>query len=109
MADERKRAGPELAGIKVKMVANPLPVEEIYIDGFAGLMARGGGVKLDLYRVVRTDPESWTEHRPASHRPVLPPGGAAGALPSAAIDAHRLEPPAALLSLGDHGTMASTD
>ena len=44
-----------MAGIKVKMVANPLPVEEIYIDGFAGLMTRGGVVKLDLYRVVRPD------------------------------------------------------
>lgn len=72
MADEQRSAGPGQPGAKVKMVANPLPVDEIYVDGFAGLMTRGGVVKLDLYRVVRADTESRTEHRQVSHRLVLP-------------------------------------
>jgi len=48
------------------------PIEEIYIDGIAGLMGRGGVVKLDCYRVDGFDKEAEAEVRRISHRLVLP-------------------------------------
>ena len=56
----------------VKMVPNPAPVDEIYVDGTSSLISRSGVVKLDLYRVVGFDPATKTELRQVSHRLVLP-------------------------------------
>ena len=56
---------------KIKMAASPLPPEEIYVDGVAGLFARPEVVKLDCYRVVRIDADR-AEVRTITHRLVLP-------------------------------------
>ena len=56
---------------KIKMAASPLPPEEIYVDGVAGLFARPELVKLDCYRVVRIDADR-AEVRTITHRLVLP-------------------------------------
>ena len=52
---------------KIKMAASPLPPEEIYVDGVAGLFARPEVVKLDCYRVVRIDADR-AEVRTITHR-----------------------------------------
>ena len=54
------------------MAASPLPPDEIYVDGVAGLLARPEVVKLDCYRVVRVDPADRAEVRTITHRLVLP-------------------------------------
>ena len=48
---------------KVKMAPNPFPVEEIYVDGIAGIFRRGGILKLDCYRVAGVDREDGAEVR----------------------------------------------
>lgn len=72
MAKEPQTKQPQRQATKVNMVANPVPADEIFVDGFAGVMARNGVVKFDLYRVIRADPEAQTEDRQISHRLVLP-------------------------------------
>jgi len=56
----------------VKMVENPFQVEEVYVDGVSGMMARGGVIKLDCYRVVGIDPKGKSEVRQMTHRLVMP-------------------------------------
>ena len=57
---------------KIKMAANPHPVEEIYVDGISGVFGRGGVMKLDCYRVVGIDKEDKAEVRQITHRLVIP-------------------------------------
>lgn len=57
---------------KVKMVPNPFPVEELYIDGIAGVLARGGVFKVECYRVVGFDRDDKSEVRRVTHRLVFP-------------------------------------
>lgn len=72
MADE-DRDGAEKAGkMRVAMAPNPLPADEIYIDGISGVLHRPGLVKLDCYRVARVDGANNTEVRTITHRLVLP-------------------------------------
>jgi hypothetical protein len=55
-----------------KLISNPHPVEEIYVDGFTGLFGRGGVVKIECYRVVGLDRDDKAELRRVTHRLVLP-------------------------------------
>ncbi|MEG3639367.1 hypothetical protein [Magnetococcus sp. PR-3] len=57
---------------KVKMVPNPQPVEEVYMDGVAGIMARGGVIKINGYKVVGLDKDDNAEVRRVTHQIVLP-------------------------------------
>ena len=57
---------------KIKLITNPHPVDEIYVDGFTGLFARGGVAKIECYRVVGYDREDKSELRRVTHRLVLP-------------------------------------
>jgi hypothetical protein len=57
---------------KTRLVPSPLPPEEIYVDGVAGAMGRGGVLKLDLYRVSGVDRKTGTETHRVSHRLVIP-------------------------------------
>jgi hypothetical protein len=57
---------------KIKMMANPHQVEEIYVDGISGVFGRGGVMKLDCYRVVGIDKEDNAEVRQITHRLVIP-------------------------------------
>ena len=72
MAKDTQNTKPQQQTTKVDMVDNPGPVDEIFVDGIAGVMARGGVVKFDLYRVIGADPEARTERRQISHRLVVP-------------------------------------
>ena len=74
MADDTKaqaEAGGQ-ARPKVKMVRNPMPIDELFVDGVSGLITRAGVAKIDLFRVVGYEPESKAERRQVSHRLVLP-------------------------------------
>jgi hypothetical protein len=58
---------------KAKMKKPAFPaVEEIFVDGIAGIMGRGGVFKLDCYRVDGVEDDGKTELRRISHRLVLP-------------------------------------
>ena len=57
---------------KIKLVANPAPVEELFVDGVAGVFNRSGVVKLNLFRVTGIEPGSKAELRQLCHRLVLP-------------------------------------
>lgn len=74
MADDPKAqaeaGGP--ARPNVKMVRNPMPIDELFVDGASGLITRAGVAKIDLFRVVGYDPESKAERRQVSHRLVMP-------------------------------------
>ena len=74
MADETKAqaeaGGP--ARPNVKMVRNPMPIDELFVDGASGLITRAGVAKIDLFRVVGYDPESKAVRRQVSHRLVMP-------------------------------------
>ena len=72
MPEETQDERPERARPTVRMVDSPTPVDEFYIDGASGLMSRGGGIKLDLFRVVGFDPDTKVEMRQVSHRLVMP-------------------------------------
>ncbi len=72
MPEETQAERPERARPNVKMVDNPTPVDEFYIDGASGLISRGGVIKLDLFRVVGFDPDTKVELRQVSHRLVMP-------------------------------------
>ena len=56
----------------VKMVPNPLPPEEIYVDGVSAIIGRPGVIKLECYRAVGVDKEANAEIRTVTHRLVLP-------------------------------------
>ncbi len=56
----------------VKMVPNPLPPEEIYVDGVNAILGRPGVIKLECYRAVGVDKEANAEIRTVTHRLVLP-------------------------------------
>ena len=74
MADDTKaqaEAGGQ-ARPNVKMVRNPMPIDELFVDGASGLITRAGVAKIDLFRVVGYEPESKAERRQVSHRLVLP-------------------------------------
>jgi hypothetical protein len=58
--------------MKSKMVANPFPVEEIYVDGVSGVLGRGGVLKIDCYRVLGIDKDDQSEVRRVTHRLVVP-------------------------------------
>jgi hypothetical protein len=71
-AEEIKK---EDAGKKVKMIkTNGSDIEEIFVDGIAGVLSRNGVFKLDCYRVVTLDSEEDAEVRRVSHRLVIPAG-----------------------------------
>ena len=72
MAKKTEAERPGKARPTVKMVPNPAPVDELYVDGASGLISRGGVVKLDLFRVVGFDTATKAELRQVSHRLVLP-------------------------------------
>ncbi len=74
MADETKAQVDEGARARpnVKMVRNPMPIDELFVDGASGLITRAGVAKIDLFRVVGYEPESKAERRQVSHRLVLP-------------------------------------
>ena len=57
---------------KAKLAPNPFPVEELYVDGIAGVLGRGGVFKIDCYRVAGIDKEDKAEVRQITHRIVLP-------------------------------------
>lgn len=60
-------------GQKIKMIkTNGSDIEEIYVDGISGVMARNGVFKLDCYRVAGIDKEDNAEVRRISHRLVIP-------------------------------------
>jgi hypothetical protein len=56
----------------VKMVLNPLPPEEIYVDGVSAIIGRPGVIKLECYRAMGVDREANAEIRTVTHRLVLP-------------------------------------
>ncbi len=56
----------------VKMVPNPLPPEEIYVDGVSAILGRPGVIKLESYRAVGEDKETNAEVRTVTHRLVMP-------------------------------------
>ncbi len=70
-------AQPEAPVQNVKMVANPRPPEEIYVDGVSGILGRGGVIKLDCFRVMGVDKDQ-AEIRTVTHRLVLPAGAVPG-------------------------------
>ncbi len=72
MPKKTKAEQPEKTRPSVKMVPNPAPVDELYVDGTSSLISRAGVVKLDLFRVVGFDPATKTELRQVSHRLVMP-------------------------------------
>ena len=73
MAKENKNTDTEVTSDKkVKMTTNPFPVEELYVDGVAGVLGRGGVFKIDCYRVAGIDKEDKSEVRRVTHRLVLP-------------------------------------
>jgi hypothetical protein len=85
MADSKPKAKKETSkaetaaddgapgGLKVKMAANPHPIEEIYVDGVSGILGRSSVCKLDCYRVVGVDREDDNaEIRRITHRLVIP-------------------------------------
>ena len=72
MAEQPEQEQPQAEGPKFKVAANPMPPEEIYVDGVAGILARPGVMKLDCYRVVRIDPDDNAEVRSITHRLVFP-------------------------------------
>lgn len=75
MEEQKVQAPAENKGVtkKVKIVNPPVPaIEEVYVDGIAGIMGRGGVFKLDCYRVDGVERETEAEVRRISHRLVLP-------------------------------------
>lgn len=75
MADEQKGEEQNAQGQQgrgVKLMPNQNPVEEVFVDGVLGMFARAGVVKLNLYRVVGTDPNDESEVRSITHRLVMP-------------------------------------
>ena len=72
MARRPKKSQAASEAPKVKMAPSPLPAEEIYIDGIAGVLARPGVVKLECYRVMRVDSNDGAEVRTVTHRLVVP-------------------------------------
>src|SRR5690606_12001193 len=58
---------------RVKMVSNPAPIDEIYVDGISGILGRSSVCKLDCYRVVGVDRDDGNaEIRRVTHRVVIP-------------------------------------
>ncbi len=55
-----------------KMVASPVPPEEMYADGVNAIIGRPGVIKLECYRVLGVDRETNAEIRTVTHRLVLP-------------------------------------
>lgn len=62
----------ESAGRKLKLVPSSGPVEDIYVDGFAGLHARAGVVKLACYRISGVDQKETAEIGSVTHQLVVP-------------------------------------
>jgi len=60
------------ATAKVEFVENPFPVQEIFVDGIAGIFGRGGVFKIDCYSALGLNPETNTETRRITQRVVLP-------------------------------------
>lgn len=56
----------------VNYVENPFPVEEVFVDGVAGIFGRGGVFKVDCYSALGHDPKTNTETRRITRRFVLP-------------------------------------
>ncbi len=71
-ATQAKAEVQEQARPNVKMVRNPMPVDELFVDGASGLITRAGVAKIDLFRVVGYEPETKAERRQVSHRLVMP-------------------------------------
>ena len=68
-ADSPARSGKARA----KLVNNPHPVEEVYVDGIAGILGRASVCKVDCYSVVGIDRDDGnTEIRRVTHRLVMP-------------------------------------
>lgn len=59
--------------VRAKLVNNPHPVEEVYVDGIAGILGRANVCKLDCYNVVGIDrDDNNAEIRRVTHRLVMP-------------------------------------
>lgn len=71
-ATQAKAEVQEQTRPNVKMVRNPMPIDELFVDGASGLITRAGVAKIDLFRVVGYDPETKAERRQVSHRLVMP-------------------------------------
>ena len=67
-----KESTPRAEAAKIKMAAAARPPEEVYVDGFFGVLARGGVIKLECYRVLAFDRDENTETRSVTHRLVVP-------------------------------------
>lgn len=74
MAKKTRATQRPAKGPTIRMAANPLPPDEVFADGVAGVLARPGLVKLECYRVMRIDREDNAEVRCVTHRLVLPSG-----------------------------------
>lgn len=74
MAENNRKTQRQAKAPTIRMAANPLPPEEVFADGIAGVLARPGLVKLECYRVMRIDREDNAEVRCVTHRLVLPSG-----------------------------------
>lgn len=75
MADVKtKNASQEKPGAtaNVNFVENPFPIEEVFVDGIAGIFGRGGVFKIDCYSALGHNPETNTETRRITQRVVLP-------------------------------------
>lgn len=76
MADEKTPQAAdthrENAGRKLKLAPGTVPPEDIYVDGFAGLHARAGVVKLACYRVSGVDQKDNAEIGHVTHQLVMP-------------------------------------
>ena len=75
MAEQKQQARPRAR--KAKLVANPTPPEEIYVDGVVGIIPRPGVAKIDCFRLVGMDAKDKAELHSITHRLVMP----ASALP----------------------------
>ena len=72
MAEKNRETQRQAEGPAIRMAANPLPPDEVFADGIAGVLVRPGLVKLECYRVMRIDREDNAEVRCVTHRLVLP-------------------------------------
>jgi len=69
---QKKAEKQDESGPRFQMVPSGGPIEDMYFDGIAGIVSRGGVVKLDLYQTVGYKQGSGVEMRRLSHRLVMP-------------------------------------
>ncbi len=72
MAESKRKNQRQAKAPTIRMAANPLPPDEVFADGVAGVLSRPGLVKLECYRVMRIERQDNAEVRCVTHRLVLP-------------------------------------